>query len=35
MKTFCADEECESDGTPSCFIHGYARDEHCRQCDSF
>jgi hypothetical protein len=31
----CADEEYEPDGTPSCFIHGYARDEHCRQCDSF
>lgn len=44
---FCSDHgeslqqgcsQCESDEyheTSSCFIHGYSRDPHCRQCDSF
>lgn len=27
-------EQLRSDN-PSCFVHGYRRDEHCRQCDSF
>ena len=29
----CAEEE--FDDIPSCFIHGYSKDPHCRQCDSF
>lgn len=27
-------EELSKD-TPACFMHGYMRDPHCRQCDSF
>lgn len=29
--------KCESDENdmPACFMHGYMRDPHCRQCDSF